>query len=200
MAKKSKKNRKSKSQTDDFFSNGEPSSGFNNLSEGTYEGFIKPGSAIIEPKESGGHKASLILVVTAPEEHEDKEQAMRCDLSTQVGVNIFLGQLELLGLDQASSVKEAAEALGDTDDVPVRFWVGPQQDEYPPKVRINERLEDSDDGEEAEEPAEDDYTKKDIKKMTEEELDDLAKELKMDPDDYETYDKLRKDLYEELDL
>lgn len=147
MAKKSKKKskKKNKSQTDDLFSSGEPSSGFMNLPTGTYEGFVKPGSAVIEPKDSGGHKASLTLVVTAPEEHEDKEQSMRCDLSTQVGVNIFLGQLETLGLDQPSSVKEAAESLEETDNKKVSFWVGPEQGEFPPKVRINELLEDSDD-------------------------------------------------------
>jgi len=203
MARKSKKNKKGKSKTDDFFANGEPSSGYNNLPEGTYEGVVKPGSAIIEPKESGGHRASMTLVVTSPEEYEDREQIFRCDLSTQVGVNIFLGQLDLLGLDQPSTLKEAASALSETDDVPVRFWVGPQQDEFPPKVRINERLDDSDDDDDNDDDGEDEepeYTKKDIKKMSDEELDDLAKDNDMDPDEYDTYQELREALYEELDL
>lgn len=144
-SKKTSKKKNRKSQTDDLFSSGKPSSGFMNLPSSTYEGFIKPGSAVIEPKDSGGHKASLTLVVTAPEEFEGKEQTMRCDLSTQVGVDIFLGQLvNVLGFDQPSSAKETAEILEETDKMKVRFWVGPEQGEFPPKVRLNELLEDSD--------------------------------------------------------
>ena len=208
MAKKLKKSKKTTknlsknkggSDADDLFANAEPSTGFNNLPEGTYEGYIKEGSAVIEPKDGGGRKASMVLVVTSPEDHEDRTQTLRCDLSTQIGVNIFCGELEKLGLGKPDTFKEAAEILSETDNVPVRFWVGPQKDEFPPKVRINERLEDDDnDGEDVTEN--DTYTKADIKKMTDEELEALADELEIDHESYDEWDEVRDAIYEELEL
>lgn len=205
MAKKSKKSHKSsKSKDSKFFDGIDPLTGYNNLPSGTYEGYIKPGSAVIEDKDDGGQRAVITFVVTSPEEHEDREQVGRYDLTSDVGKGIFLGQLVVLGLDEPSTLKEAASALSETDDIPVRFWVGPEEGEFPPKVRINERLDDSGDNDDGDgdngEDEESEYTKKDIKKMSDEELDDLAKDNDMDPDEYETYQELREALYEELDL
>jgi len=195
MAKKQSKRKKAvrrqAADTDDFFRKGEPASGFNNLPEGTYEGYIKAGSAIIEPKDSGGHRASCTLVVTSPQEHEEREQVKRNDLSTQVGVNIFLGELKTLGFDQPKNVKEAAEMLAETDNVPVRFWVSPPQDDYPPKVRFNERLEGNGGPSEAPSAEEEYYTREEILAMDEEKICALNKEeeLGLDPDDYDTWEE-----------
>jgi len=204
--KKSKKalRRGSASDTDQFFRDGVPSR-FSNLPEGTYDGYIKAGSFIIEPKEGGGHRASCTLVVTAPEEFEEKTQTMRCDLSTQVGVNIFLGELEKLEFDQPASLKEAGELLSETDNMAVRFWVGPEQEDYPPKVRFNERLEgDEGSAEEAapEDEPDDYYTAEQVLAMSSEELEALNKDesLELDPDDYETWEAFAEACITELGL
>ena len=183
--------------TDDFFHNGMPSSGFNNLPTGVYDGYIKPGSFIIEPKPKGGHKASCTLVVPAEEGgQEDRTQAMRCDLSTQTGVDIFLGELKILGFDQAKCLKEASEMLPETDNVPVRFWVGVPKDENPPNVRFNERLEGAGSLESPAEPTPeassgDYYTREEILAMDETDICTFNKdeELKLDPDKYGTWEE-----------
>jgi len=226
MAKKSKKSkkqqtrkskkalRKGSTSTDKLFADGVPSR-FSNLPEGTYDGYIKPGSFIIEPKEDGsGHRALCSLIVTSPEEFEGRTQVKRSDLSTQIGVNIFLGELETLEFDQPASLEEASELLAETDNIPVRFWVGPQNDEYPPKVRFNERLEgeggredeaedeSEDETEDESEEEESEYTKKDIKKMDEEALTQLIEDeaLDIDPDDYDTWPEVATACIEELGL
>lgn len=208
MAKKAVKKKTSKkvakktedtSDTDALFAGGEPATGFSNLPEGTYEGYIKPESAIIEPKDGGRHKASLVLVCT-DDEYENRTQTARYDLSTQIGVNIFLGDLDKLGFSQPTSVKEAAELLPETDNVPVRFWVGPQRDEYPPKVRINERLEEENGTSEDVSLDDDAYTKKDVMALTDDETEALADELEIDHTQYEEWSEVRKVICEELGL
>lgn len=144
MAKTRKRTKGSSSaEIDRLFADGEPAEKFSNLPTGTYDGIIKPGSAVIEPKRDASHqyRASLSLVVTEPEEFKDRTQLARYDLSTQIGVNIFLAELATLDVGQPKNLKEAAEMMEETDNLPVRFWVSEPQDEFPPKVRINERLE-----------------------------------------------------------
>jgi len=213
MAKKMKKKKATSrrssggtSSIDQMFAAGEPAEGFFNLpGNKVYDGFIKPESAIIELKVRGGddYRARYTAVVTSPEEFKDKEQVARFDLSTQIGVNIFLGELETLELGKPGSLREAAEMLPEMDNVPIRFWVSEPRDENPPKVRINERLEEGNRGkdeDEDEEEEEVEYTKKQIKAMSDKELDELADECGLDPDDYETYPELAEALIEELEL
>jgi len=201
MAKKTKKRKRAApagraappSDLDDYLASGEPAAGFSNLPQGNYEGFVKPGSAVIEPKDSGGDRAQLMLVVTSPEEHVDRQQMRFYDLTTQIGVNILLGELEAMELPQAKSKKELGSILQQTDNIPVRFWVGPEREDFPPKVRINERLEgapasaggDADTGS-------DYYTKEEIMAASEKELEDIIKveELAIVPDDIDTWEEV----------
>jgi len=210
MAKKTKKVKKTKkSNGSKLFSGTKPISGFSNLPAGTYEGYIKPGSAVLEPKpDGGGYRAKLVLVATSPDEYENREQRYSQDLTSEFGKGLFLGMLETLGFNaEIDTIEDAAEIMAQTDNIPVRFWVGEPRDEFPPRVSINDRLDDED-GEDTENEDEDadgteeeeEYTKKDIKKMSDEELDELAEELDLDPDEYDTYKELREAIYEELDL
>lgn len=127
----------------DLLATGEPQVGLSNLAEGTYEGLIKAGSAMMEPKGNGkdGNRVKYQLIVTAPEELAKRIQGVRHDLSTQVGVNIFLGEIAKMGFEQPHSEEEIGECLVAMDDLPVEFWVGPKKDDFPPKVRINSVLE-----------------------------------------------------------
>lgn len=219
MVKKAKKKKKKRpmtrgrgsgtSEVDQMFRDGVPSTGFSNLPPGTYEGYVKPGTALIEVKDSGGHRCQITLVVTSPEEFagnketDPREQVARYDLTTQVGVDILLGELETMELGQPDTLEEAGKMLAESDNIPVEFWVGVPKDEFPPKVRINARLEEDLTDEKAAkggESKEPEYTKAEIKKMSDDELDDLAKEEGLDPDDYETYPELAKALIEELGL
>jgi len=203
------------SNIDELFANGEPAEKFSNLpGNKTYEGHIKAGSAIIEPKSDSkdDYRASFILIVTSPKEYKDRQQMARFDLSTQIGVNIFLAELETMELGAPSSLKEAAEMLEETDEVPVRFWVSEPEDEFPPKVRINERLEgnggnSSPDSGQSSSPQ---YTKAEIRKLGKDadnnddaamdELIALAKESDFNEADYDTWMALAKDIIDDLGL
>jgi len=211
--------RRKSSETDDYFREGEPSR-FSNLPKGTYDGYVKAGSWLIEAKESGGHRSLCTLVVTSPEEFKNRVQVKRDDLSTQVGVNIFLGELEALELGQPKSLRECSEILADTDNLRVRFWVGEPRDENPPKVRFNERLEEANGAEEDEDVDEDaeeeteekskkkgkskknEYTKKEIRSMDEDELTELIENegLDIDPDDFDSWDDVADAVIKELGL
>ena len=205
MAKKTVKHsqrnsNKSSGGIDSLFKTAVPSRGFRNLPTGTYDGFVKPGSAIIEPKSKGSsdYKASLVLVVSEEGDLESREQTARYDLSTEVGVSIFMGDLEAMELGKPSNLAEAAEMLAESDGIPVQFWVSEPKDEFPPKVRINERLEGesaeaSEDGE-PEEPEEDPLTAVEITNMEEPELATLAKDNDLNPDHYETWEDLAAEL------
>jgi len=203
MAKKAVKHSKRSSSKssggniDSLFKTAVPSRGFRNLPTGTYDGFVKPGSAIIEPKSKGSsdYKASLVLIVSEEGDFENREQTARYDLSTEVGVSIFMGDLEAMELGKPSNLAEAAEMLSDSDDVPVEFWVSEPKDEFPPKVRINERLEEGE-ASEVEEPEETEelLTAKEIKAMSEDELTTLAKDNDLDPDDFESWEDLAAEL------
>lgn len=185
------------SDIDSMFANGEPAERFYNLPSGTYEGIIKAGSALIEekPDQKGSYRASCVLVVTEDGEYEDKEQQARFDLSTQIGVNIFLGELDTLEIDKPDNLRDAGDALSEMDGLAVRFWVSEPKDEFPPKVRFNEKLESTNGG--RPETASVEYTKKDIKAMSEDELTALAKENNLNPDDY-SWEELEEKLIEEL--
>jgi len=201
MAKKksSRKGKSSGGNIDALFKGATPSRGFRNLPTGTYEGFVKPGSAIMEPKSKGSqdYKASLVLVVSEDGDLQGREQTARYDLSTQVGVDIFTGDLEAMELGKPESLAEAAEMLADSDGISVEFWVSEPKDDYPPKVRISERLEgdadtstyDDSDDDDADD-ADGSLSAEDIRAMSEEELTELAADNDLNPDDYETWEEL----------
>ena len=214
MAKKKKTKKSKKSNGNKLFSGVKPVSGFSNLPQGTYEGYIKPGSALLEPKQDGsGYRAVMTFIVSSPEEYENRSQRYSQDLTSDFGKGLFLGMLETLGFNpEIETDEEAADILSQTDNIPIRFWVGEEKDEFPPRVSINERLEDEDaedtedeDVEDVEDEDEDEdeeveYTKKDIRKMSDKDIDELAGELDLDPDDYETYKELRDVICDELGL
>jgi hypothetical protein len=201
----SNKNGRSAGDTSSLWKTSKPVIG-GNLPRGTYEGYIKPGTWIIEPKKDGGDKSSFTLVVTAPEEYEGRMQIARFDLSTEFGIGVFKGQLITLGFEEPQSISEAAELLSETDGLYVRFYVSEPKDEFPPSVRINERLDEPEEttgpGEESEggevETPSELPTRDDIKKMHHDELASLAEENDIDPDDYPTDVKLRKEIYAAL--
>jgi hypothetical protein len=195
--------RQSGGSLDSLLKTGEPAEKFSNLPTGNYEGFVKPGSAKIETKPGSktDKRAVMMLIVTSPEEFVDRQQRASFDLSTQIGVNIFLAELATLGLGQPDTEKAMADTLEETDKMPVSFWVSEPKDEFPPKVRFNDRLErGSDDGPEEDAPDEPQYTEKEILDMSPRKLKKLAEELKLDPDNYDNDDKLTDAILDELGL
>ena len=207
MAKKTAR-RSQESSLDDFLRNGTPVRGFNNLPTGTYDGHIKAGSALLEEKENGGKRVTMFLVVDSGD-FKDREQRKRDDLTSEFGVNLFLGDLEAMELAVPTTTREFADVLAETDNLKVKFWVGKPSDEYPPKVRINELLEGSSKSEtkdESPEPASDTPTKKEIRQLGKDEdeeglqkiIDDEA--LDIDQDTFDTYPEVSKKIIEELDL
>jgi hypothetical protein len=174
------------SQLDTFIRNGEPVRGFSNLPTGVYDGYIKAGSAVLEPKEGGGDRVTMFLVVTAPDDYKDREQRKRDDLSTQFGYNLFLGDLTNMEFAAPTSREELGQILSETDNKAVRFWVGQSSGEFPPKVRINELLEDQG-GAPAEES--DVWSAEDIAGLSEADKEALAKQNDINPDDF-TWEEL----------
>jgi hypothetical protein len=195
---------------DDFLRNGEAVAGFNNLPTGVYDGHIKPGSALLEVKQGGGERVTMFLIVDSGE-FEGREQRKRDDLTSQFGVNLFLGDLKAMELGEPKTKREFAEALAETDGLKVKFWVSEPKDEFPPKVRINELLEGqevSQTATEAIEAAAASYSlsKRDVVKLGKDEdkkglqkiIDDEA--LDIDQDKYVTYEEVANLIIKELDL
>lgn len=199
-----KKTATSVSDIDALFASGVPSVGFVHLPEGDYEGRIKAGSAVIETKDNGGHRMTLTLQTTSPSKYVNREERYYCDLSTQVGVNIFLGLLETLQLGKPTSLAEAAELLAQTDDLLVKFHVAAAKDDYPPKVYINERLEEGEGNVGEEENT--GITADDIQTMganeDEEGLRGIIDEnaLDVNPDEYDTWAEVADAIVAELGL
>lgn len=198
-----------------FFAGIQPAERFSNLPPGTYEGFVKPGSAQIEEKPNKtGKRAVMTLVVTSPQEFENRQQRFVCDLSTDIGKSIFLGELKTMGFGEPVSLREAADILADTDNLAVSFWVSEPKDENPPKVRINDILGTSAKPAEAgrggrseskgrksrsEAPAPE-YTKDEIYDMKGKQLDKLAESLNLNPGDFKTDEDLQDACIDELKL
>jgi hypothetical protein len=134
-----------KATLDDFIKNGKPVRGFSNLDSGTYDGYIKAGSALLDQKADGGDRCTMTLVTEVPDKDGnlvEKEQRKRDDLSTQFGYNLLLGDLANMDFPVPTTRAELGQMLSETDNLKIKFWVGKPQDEFPPKVRINELLED----------------------------------------------------------
>lgn len=185
---------------DKMFANGEPQVGYQHLPKGRYEGFIVLGSWVIKEKDKGGNESQVRLKCTT-EGFVGREQIGRWDLTTQVGINIFQGNLIALGFEKPRSLKEAAEMVAETDNIPVKFYVGEQKDEFPPKVSILERLETAPvaDSPEpvAEVPAEPgteevELTQDLLDGMTADEVQELATVASLDAGSYKTEAALRR--------
>jgi len=148
MAKlKSTKSNTAIDNTDSLFANSEVQERQSHLPDGTYQGFVVPGSAKMEERTSKAGNTSWnvsMQLKVLNGDYVNRTQWYRQNLGTEVGVNIFVTDLVNMGFEKPSSKREAAECLAETDNVKVSFWVNHKDDGYAPTVRINELLEDDD--------------------------------------------------------
>lgn len=161
-----------------------------------YKGRIE--NAIIETSRNGRLQVRWDLLST-----EGKLEGRQCrkynGLETKDNMDWFKGDLSTLGLAIPDDITDLGEVLEAACGMVIRFQVR-TRDEYT-NIDFIEPLEEEESEEETvEEAEEDEYTKEDIAKMSVDELDDLAADLDIDPDEYETYTALKKELFKELGL
>ena len=203
---------------DNLFANAEVQERRTNLPNGTYQGFVVPGSAKVEERTSRAGNtawlASMRLKVLSGE-YANREQSYFQNLGSDVGVNIFVTDLAAMGFAKPASLREAADCMAETDGLKVSFWVRNKDDGYAPDVRINDLLEDDDiePSDEAPEEIETNdsqdepqLTAKEVKALgkadDEEALQEIIDDygLDIDQDEYDTYAEVASVIIEQLEL
>ena len=165
------------------------------LPDGQYEGIIE--AALIEESRNGRLQVRWDLLVTEGD-CEGRQVRKYNGLETKDNMDWFKGDLQTLNLDVPDDITNLGDTLEAASGMAIRFQVR-TRDEFT-NIDFIEPLEGGGDKKEKAEPDEAEYTKKDIKKMTEKQLTALADEQGLDPDDFDEWDDLADALIEELGL
>ena len=133
---------RAKDKTDEMFANSEPDEGFSHLPGGKHEVvFVDAEKTRIAIKEGGGKVAFIKVQVDDPSsEHNEKFDMFKQDLTSQIGINIFAGMMKKMEFEPPKSTQEAAKCLSQLVGMRGLIWTDGGKDEFPPKMRINERL------------------------------------------------------------
>jgi hypothetical protein len=202
MAKKSKKkgkktSKKSKgsalSDVQDIWESAEARTGGVPLEDGTYTGVIE--NALIEKSRNGRLQVRWDLLVTEGDS-EGRQIRKYEGLETEENLGWFKGDLETLEVDVPEDINDLGDALEAACGLAIVFRVKSKDDFV--NVYFNELVEgggeeDNDSGDE------DEVTAADVKKMSKDDLNELAEEYGLDPDDYDTKKELVEAVIEELD-
>lgn len=172
------------------------------LPDGIYEGIIE--ASVIETSRPPRNRLQVRwdLLVTSGE-CEGRQIRKYNGLETADNMAWFKGDLETLGLEIPSDIADLGNTLESAQGMKIRFQVR-SKDEFT-NIDFIEPLEASEEASEvaAEEAAPEvagtDYTKADIKKMDKGEVKALAKELGLDPSEYDAAE-LRDAVIDMLDL
>jgi len=178
------------------------------LPDGEYEGVIKTAVIGISKSEAQRLQCVWTLEVTAPEGFEGRKQNKIAGLETEDNLCWFQGDLAVLGVDPPEDENDIAEAVGQTEGLPIAFKVR-SKDEFTNVDFIG--LLEGVEGEQPEEPgnaaeAEETLTAEDVTAMGEEDdengLQGIIDDYKIDinQDDYTTYPEVADLIIEALEL
>ena len=96
--------------------------------DGEYEGVIK--SAVVGLSKSEAKRLQCIwtMEVTAPEGFESRKQMKIAGLETEDNLCWFQGDLAVLGIDPPDDANDIADAVGQTEGLPIAFRVRTKQE------------------------------------------------------------------------
>lgn len=178
------------------------------LPDGEYEGVIKTGVVGLSKSDSARLQVVWSLEATAPEEFEGRKQTKIAGLETADNLCWFQGDLAVLGIDPPDDVDDIADAVGQTEGLPIAFRVRTKQEfTNVDFIGLLEGVETNQpESETPEESSEEDLTADDITAMgeadDEEALQAVIVEYEIDiiQDDYETYTEVADLVIEALEL
>ena len=178
------------------------------LPDGEYEGVIKSAVVGLSKSDSKRLQCTWTMEVTAPEGFESRKQIKIAGLETEDNLCWFQGDLAVLGVDPPDDVDNIAEAVGQTEGLPIAFKVRTKQEFT--NVDFIGLLEgeavEKPEAEEAEESSEEELTADDVTAMgkadDEDGLQAIIDEYEIDivQDDYETYTEVATLIIEALEL
>lgn len=98
------------------------------LPDGEYEGVIK--TAVVGLAKSDTKRLQVVWTIeaTAPEEFEGHKQIKNAGLETADNLCWFQGDLAVLGIDPPDDVNDIADAVGQTEGLPIAFRVRTKQE------------------------------------------------------------------------
>ena len=173
-----------------------------------YTGIIK--DPVLEISKNDRLQVVWPITVTSPDEFEGVDHRDWSGLETENNIAFFKGRLEKIGVDVPDDISDIGDALDACDGLHIRFDVV-KVEEYT-NTYFTEQLADQggDDSKEPEEPEEPEHTAKSLSKLGRSadkedddaiaELEALAKDNKLDPDDYPLWTELADAVAEELGL
>lgn len=136
-------------------------------------------------------------------EHKGKEFEDWQRIENQEGLNYLKGRFATLGIAYPDDMDKLGEPMEEACGVGIRFhtWYRGEDDEYF-NMGIDEVLEGGAPVKEKETSTEEEseYSKRDIRKMSEKQLDKLCEEYGLDSNDYEEWDDVKDALIVEMGL
>ena len=178
------------------------------LPDGDYEGIIKTAVVGLSKSEARRLQCVWTLEATAPEGFEGRKQIKNAGLETEDNLCWFQGDLAVLGIDPPDDVDDIADAVGQTEGLPVAFRVRTKQEfTNVDFIGLLEGVEvETTEDEAADGDAEDALTADMIMAMGEEDDEDGLQaiideyDLGIDQNDYATYPEVAEFIIEALEL
>jgi len=178
------------------------------LPDGDYEGIIKTAVVGLSKSEARRLQCVWTLEATAPEGFEGRKQIKNAGLETEDNLCWFQGDLAVLGIDPPDDVDDIADAVGQTEGLPVAFRVRTKQEfTNVDFIGLLEGVEvETTEDEAADGDAEDALTADMIMAMGEEYNEDSLQaiideyDLGIDQNDYATYPKVADLIIKALEL
>lgn len=178
------------------------------LPDGDYEGIIKTAVVGLSKSEARRLQCVWTLEATAPEGFEGRKQIKNAGLETEDNLCWFQGDLAVLGIDPPDDVDDIADAVGQTEGLPVAFRVRTKQEfTNVDFIGLLEGVEvETTEDEAADGDAEDALTADMIMAMGEEYDEDSLQaiideyDLGIDQNDYATYPKVADLIIKALEL
>ena len=171
-----------------------------------YTGTI--GSCTIEMSKKDRLQVVWPITVTGPAKFEGREHRDWSGLETENNIGFFKGRLEKIDVAVPDDIGDISDALDECEGLEIRFDVV-KSEEFT-NTYFRERVGEASEPADAEEPAEPEYTKKQLTRLGKEadkddgdaidELETAAKASNLDPDDYDTWLELAEGIIEDLAL
>jgi len=177
------------------------------LPDGEYEGVIKSAVVGLSKSDSKRLQCTWTMEVTAPEGFESRKQIKIAGLETEDNLCWFQGDLAVLGVDPPDDVDNIAEAVGQTEGLPIAFKVRTKQEfTNVDFIGLLEGVEVEQPEEKVEESNEEGLTADEITAMGEADDESGLQEiindydLGINQDEYETYPEVAVLVIEALEL
>ena len=177
------------------------------LPDGEYEGVIKSAVVGLSKSDSKRLQCTWTMEVTAPEGFESRKQIKIAGLETEDNLCWFQGDLAVLGVDPPNDVDNIAEAVGQTEGLPIAFKVRTKQEfTNVDFIGLLEGVEVEQPEEKVEESNEEELTADEVTAMGEADDESGLQEiindydLGINQDEYETYPEVAVLVIEALEL